>query len=388
MAYYLPWGTRLASSGTDPYTWFTALDKATIPFHAGAGTWGAQSTIKEPSAPTITSFGTASNPTQLRDALATGGVQVTLTANISASAYNVAITDSEIIIPPGIVLYSPTFGGTLNQVNRLRVRGETVGSFSGGQVDHFNLFGTGADIIVDGIALSGDEDIYAMNLGPAAGFNRGAVVNCRIASGGFGIGSTCGDLVVAGCSIITGLSWPWTTNDEAYAIRAYFETNGNVVIFGNELRSNPTREDSTHARFRAHPDSGIEYIWAAQNRFVERVENWIFWVDAAAGGGSGDAIATWVVNNEIISDGTGTSGSASTPKLTGGDQVRAYIQDNVFKSSDFASDTDISMTGSTSTTKSGNTYESLPGSDPAWGASIAGGFTPGAGDPTGIDWTP
>ena len=112
------------------------------------------------------------------------------------------------------------------------------------------------------------------------------------------------------------------------------------------------------------------------------------WVDAAAGGGTSTAANTYVTHNEIISTGTGTAGSATVPKLYGGDQVNAIITNNVFKSDDFASDSDIFMSGTSSTTKSGNTYQSLPGSDPAWGAALADSSTPGAGDPTGLDWTP
>lgn len=375
---------------TDPYSWFTDFNKNDFPPHTGAGAWGVQSVIDEPVAPTITSTGTASNTTQLEDALQTGGVRVTLTADISGFAGNFDITDSEIVVPTGTRLLSPIFGGGSGTVTRLLIRGDTLGTYGGGQIHNLWLFGTGTDFVVDGLSSSGAVDFSCMALGPAAGFDRVAITNCRLNSGGFGIGSTCGNIVVAGCSILTGndLAFP-SENDEAYGIRAYFESNGNVIVAHCDIRSNPNRATSSHARFRCHPDAGLEYVALLKNRFVERVEHWIGWVDAAAGGGSGDALAVFVDGNEVISSGTGTDVGADTPKLYGSDTAHAYIRNNVFKSDGFTSDSNIALSGSSSTTKSGNSYESLPGSDPAWSAAISGtSVAPGAGDPSGIDWTP
>lgn len=372
-------GSGGGGGGGASFTWYPALDKNSIPFHVGAGAWGIQSTIKEPVGPTTTSTGTAGNVTQLRDALGTPGTRVTMSDDIPAGSYNVTITDADLIVPPGALLGAPVFGGPSNPVTRLRVRGNTVGAYSGGQVDHFWLFGTGSDCIIDGIDLSGDEDIFAVNFGPSAGFNRGAIVNCRIASGGYAIGSTTRDLVVAGCSILTGLSWPWTTNDEGYGIRAYFETLGNVIVYDCDIRSNPARETGSHARFRCHPTPGLEYVWISHCLMVERVEHWLFWVDAAAGGGSGDALAIFFDDNECITTGTGTAVSASTPKLTGGDTGHAFVRNNIFRSNGFLSSADITVAGTSSTTKTPNTYTTVPGSDPAWKAT-----TPG--DPSSIPW--
>ena len=67
------------------------------------------------------------------------------------------------------------------------------------------------------------------------------------------------------------------------------------------------------------------------------------------------------------------------PAIEGNDMSYADIINNTFQSDTFLSDSNIVMSSTTSTTKTPNTYTSLPGSDPAWGA---------VGDPTGIDWTP
>lgn len=405
MAYYLPWGARLASAGADPFTWYTDLDKADIPFHAGSGEWGAQSTIDEPSAPTGTMTDvTAANATELATHIYTANRRITLTGNIATATFNSSnIVDVDIIVPSGILWTSPSIGGGGNTVTRLRIRGSTVGSHSGGQIHEFDLQGTGSDVILDGLDFSGSINKSAINLGPSGGFNRGAIVNCRVASAGICITSTCADLVIAGCSVLSGLDTSAETsptNEEAYGIRCNYETDGNVVVYACDIRSNPARVQSSHARFRCHPDPGIEHVWVANNRFVERVENWIFNVSAGGPGELGNAISAWFMNNEVISDGAGTTGGASVPKLfiatnpdppgTERDAEWSYCQGNTIKSTDIASDSDVNMAGIENGTsgRSGNTYTSLPGSDPAWGTSIAAGNAVGAGDPSGIDWSP
>lgn len=386
MAYYLPWGTSLASSGNF-YTWYPALNLDDAPF-----------TISEAAAPEgpFTDV-TATNATELATHIYTPGNRIHITANIGASTFaDDNIQDVDIVVHSG-VLWGATGGtvtlgsGSSATLTRVRIRGETVGEYSGGQIHAIEVFGAGSDVIIDGVGLTGPVTQGAVSFGSLSApyIQRAAITNCRINCGGYGIVNTAADLTITGCSIYTGndLAFP-PSDDEAYAVRNYFMADGNIVVYGCELRSNPGRATSSHSRFRCHPDTGIASIWAGHNRFVDRVENHLIWVDADAGGGSGFADNTYVDYNEFISDGTGSDGSAYVPKLYGGDQINAYIENNVFKSDDILSDSDIYMTGTSSTTKSGNTYQSLPGSDPAWGASIAGGSTPGAGDPTGLDWTP
>lgn len=395
MAYYLPWGARLASSGADPFTWYTALDKATIPFHAGSGVWGPQSTIDEPVAPTASTNVNAANNAELASHIYTPGRIITLTGDISADAWNDAnISDVVVIVPPGITWHEPSIGGgpSNRTVTRMVIRGSTAGTHSGGHITKFDLVGTGTDIVIDGLDVSSTYLYPAINLGPAAGFDRGAVVNCRVASGGIGVVGTCSNFVVAGCSILTGLDTAAETdinNEEAYGIRFYNEAIGNLIVYNCDIRSNPARVQSSHARVRCHPLTGLDYVWVDSTRLVERVENWLFMCNADAGGGNDDARAVWLTNLECISTGDGTTGGADVPKIlvhqspdgTGSlDTDYFYVQNCTFKSDAFTSDANIEGQGGVNGTAgiSGNTYTSLPGSDPSWG---------GAGDPSGISWS-
>jgi len=396
--------TYSPAPSSDPFAWYPALDKSTIPFHVGSGEWGPQSTIDEPVAPTITTNVTAANNAELASHIYTPGRRITLTGNITASAWNAAnISDIEVIVPPGITWHEPSLGGggSNRTVTRMVIRGSTLGTYSGGQITKLDVVGTGSDLVIDGVAITSTYLYPAVNFGPAAGFSRGAVTNCRVISGGIGVVGTCSDFVVAGCSILTGMDTAAQTDqdhEEAYGIRFYNEVLGNAIVYACDIRSNPSRVQSSHARVRCHPRTGLDYVWVSSNRLVERVENWMFMCDADAGGGNDDARAVWLTNLECISAGTGSTGGAGVPKMlvqqsplgTGSrDTDYFYVQSCTFKSNAFTSNSSITGQGGVNGSSgiSGNTYTTLPGSDPSWGTALVNGVIPGAGDPSSISWS-
>lgn len=360
--------------GANAYSWYPRLDKSIVPF-----------SVTEPAAPNgpFTNV-TAANATELATHLYTPGNVITLTGDIAATTFDADdIEDVTIIVPPGIFWDSPVLAPS-HAVNRLYIRGSIAGSYSGGHIHQLRIFaGTGGTgVVVDGLDITGISSQFCFIFGDNT-LDAGCLINCKIHAGGFAIVSTCGNVLFAGNSILTGsdLAFDPVNHDEAYGIRCYYQTNNNILLFENDIRSNPGRTEWSHARFRCHPDTGIGNVWINSNTFVERVENWIAWVDGASGGPDGaPAITTYFENNLVVSDSTGIAGSASVPKLTGSDQIDAYIRNNTFQSNDFVDDTSIFMAGTNSTTKSGNTYSAL-GSDPAWRST-----TPG--DPSTLDFTP
>jgi hypothetical protein len=369
-------GNLTVDPGTDPYTWFTSLDKNIIPFHAGSGVWGSQSQIVEAAAPTGTMVDvTAANAAELATHIYTANRRITLTGNITNGTFNAGnITDVDIIVPPGIVMNSTTFGrfDGSRTITRLRVRGNTVGSYSGGQVHRTYIFGPANDVIFDGVAMSGrGGNEYALVMGFSN--NRLAVTNVRAQCGGYFYIGTTSNATFTNCSILTGVDT--VSQLEAWGIRFSHEALGNLLVYGCDIRSSTNRTTQAYHRIRCHPDPGLNYVWVHGNTLVDRVENRIFWCDAAAGTGTGDALGVWFTGNNIVATRT----ASQVPDISGADTNYAYVQDNTFQSNTFLSDSNISLTGITngSAGRSGNVYQSLPGSDPAWGA---------AGDPTGINW--
>jgi hypothetical protein len=370
-------GTAPASG--DPYTWYSSFNKNDFPPHAAAGTFGSQSTVKEAAAPTGTMTDvTAANATELATHLYTPNRRITLTGSITSGGFNDGnIADVDIILNGQLVadnFFGAGDGSTT--INRLRFRGGAVGAFGTGQFHHNYFFGSSAagssDLIIEGCNASGPGgNAYAI----VTGFNweRVALHNIRAHCGGYFYIGTASDTTITKCSILTGVDT--VSQVEAWGIRFSHEALGNLIVYDCDIRSSTNRTNQAYHRIRAHPDPGLDYIWVDSNTLIDRVQTRIFWVDAAAGTGTGDAVATWFTNNTIVAATT----DSSTPAIEGGDQARAFITGNAFQSDTFLSDSNIALNGSTATTKSGNTYAGLPGSDPAWGA---------AGDPTGIDWTP
>ncbi len=385
--------TYTPAGGAEPYTWFTGFDKQDFPPHTSSGVWGAQSTVKEASAPTgaMTDV-TAANAAELATHIYTPNRRITVTGNISATAFNGGnITDVDIILNSGVTMRDCYIGAGdgSTTITRLRLRGPTVGSYSGGKLHQVYFLGpssgTSTDVILDGIALTGKAVGGFGCINVQGSWNRMAITNCRAISGGKFYTGDADNLTVTNCSILTGMDTAAESggDEEAWGIRFEQLSAGNFIVYGCDIRSNPLRSVSSHYRVRAHPGSGVEYYWVDSNQFVERVESRILWCDAAAGGGSGNFLSTWFTNNNLVASSTG---GILFPGIdvgtTGGtlDTAYAYLTGNTFQSNTYTSNSAVgSIAGSVNGTagKGSNTYTTLPGSDPAWGA---------AGDPSGITW--
>jgi hypothetical protein len=378
--------------GTDPYEWFASFDKNLFPPHSASGGWGVQRAIQVAAPPVTTDTGTAGTATQLQDACYTPGTAVTLTdviAGVSISGANV--TDVDVIIPEGTGIIStslatrPQLGRSASPfrtVRRMRFRGSTLGTFSGGQIHNLQVHGDVQDLIFDGIALSGPDGTSGSNAVHLAVANsispsRIAFHNVRAKCGGGFLLAVAGDITLANCSIMTadGTADPV----DGWGLRLSANCTGNQIIYGCDIRASTARgggANNTYHRIRTHPNAGLYHIWAYNTTFIDRVQARIFLVDAAFGGGTGTLDGAWFDNNLVIA--TYASG-ANGRELNITDALYARITNNTFQSDQFTSTTHLTLgapvTDGDKTT--GNVFESLPGSDPAWGA---------AGDPSAIDW--
>lgn len=372
--------------GTDPYVWYNALDKSTIPFHAGSGFWGAQSTVKEAAAPTGTMTNVnVANASQLAAVIYTPNQRITLTGDVTGGVFNNGnITDVDIIIPPGRLMKDCVFGSFSNDytISRLRFRGNTVGATgTGGQIHNLFIYSTVQDLIIEGVDMSATgsaSDALCIQKIGARVATRVALHNVRASTGGTFYTGDADDMTVCGCSILTGRST--VSPAEAWAFRFSYHTEKNVVFYANDIRSDTVRSSLAYHRVRWHPNDNLDYVWVNGNRFVERVEGRVLWVHSGAGNSNidgGDMASFWFDTNEVIA----TNGAS----VECYDCEHARIVNNTFKSNTITSSANINLTyggGSEASStidgvKTPNTYQSLPGSDPAWA---------GAGDPSSITW--
>lgn len=362
------------------YDWYPALDLDIIPFNVAAGDWGAQNTVKVATGPTTTSTGTAGTPTQLIDACNTPGTEVTLSDDIDGASVSTGnITDVVVVVPTDAKLLRPIFGratAPFRQITRLHIRGDVAGTFGGGQSHQMRFFGPIDDLVIGGFNASGPGgNNGAINIQKNSGgaCRRLAIHNMRGNCGGYFLLCNIDDPVIAGCSVLTAQDT--VTPVEAWGFRFSRDTLGNVIEFGNDVRASTARlglTNNVYHRSRRHPNPGALYSWAYGNTYVDRVESRIFLIDAAFGGGTGILNGAWFQQNLVIATG-------GIPDCQIKDAAYGRITDNTFQSDEFLSSANLNLGPLvTDGVKTPNTFEALPGSDPAWGA---------AGDPSSIDWT-
>jgi hypothetical protein len=362
-------------SGTDPNPLYSALDMNTIPFHVGAGAWGAQLVFQTASLPTITSDVNVATGAELSAALAVNGRRATLTANItSGSAQGFDITDNEIVVPNGFLLSGfviGTFSPATEVTTRLRIT-KASGDTIGGQVHELTMFGaTAQDIIIDGLQLSADTSGNAIPIYiDCPTTTRHAFLRNRIISAVATYGYGCEHLLICGNSAYHDANNTGDGGDWGFRI----SSPGASIFFQNDVRGN------SYAPLRYHPRNGsaLQYAWAKSNTFVSHDVAGGRVIDthdtAGTSGYPNNIDAVWFLDNTFYVDQPMTELTTRDDASAAADYVRktgstVYGSNGPFGSGG-ASDADVTT---------GNTFNVTNPGEPAWGA---------AGDPTGIDWTP
>lgn len=354
---------------SDPYDWDDTLCLENIPFHTGSGAWGDQVQITAPAAPVITSTATASTRSELASAVGTSGAQITITGDWDDSSSEVVITQSdiEIIVPEGRTIGSlvmGSFGGA--DVNRVRVRGSTLGEHSGGIVGKI-WSNTGSDIHIDGIDLNGADSIATDGQGiqTSDGDTRWAVTNTRIHAAGWCYLGSATHLVIAQTNCFHGAR---TRTQNGYA-EGWGVRNGGgpIVIWGSRIEG--TRYHNLRVQPQAATD-GQDYLWVGNTYLVNAYESANGWVWANLGNGE-TAEGTWFVDSFIFarySSGCTPPGNFSAPNVAYTD-----IATTEFYSSNPTPE-NIYSSNALHSTANGNTFSAYE-APPAWG---------GPGDPTAI----
>lgn len=314
------------------YAWYPALDLNQVEFHVGAGAWGPQIQIVAPQAPVITRDVTVYNWSELNAALNVPGSRITIGADIVDSALpnGVAppygffkggtVTDIDIIIPPGRMLGPIVFGGWNapgDTINRLRIRGTTVGQYSGGVLNGITFFGNPRDIIFDGIGMrnpgGNNNGSLALNLQFPTGFINNAniaVVNNVIRTAGSAVLGPARRIVFAGNNIVHA---EYKREDLGYAegwgIRIQSEA---AVFYRNQI------DGVRYHKIRVHPDSNFaqNYSWINSNVLIDRVEARGIWVVNLGTGLT--MTASFINNNSLYLYSTCLSVSFEFPHVSWG----------------------------------------------------------------------
>lgn len=264
--------SRSGSAGSsNPYA---IADADLPPWHFGAGNYGPQVAITPPTLPV-----TSGNPVlvatvaEFESAATVSGRIIQFTASVAEDAIlDFTADDLDIIVPSGIVV-----GGFEGDQNRIRIRGETPGSHSGGRCGQIRV--NGDDLCIDGLDINsssnaGSEAYQGFRLGG----NRHGIYNCRAVAPAYMYQGGVVGLIIKSCNFYSGA---WTRAqvmaasgdsgyDEGWNIRF---TGGPLTIIDSDLRT---------TRFhvvRCHTVTGTtkELLFLKRDRLVGIAEKKTVW---------------------------------------------------------------------------------------------------------------
>jgi hypothetical protein len=287
-----PGGCVVAQPGA--YPWYPALDTSALPFSA-SGPWGQAERLQAPAAPSIVREVVVTSAAQF-NAAATSGTRVVIGADISETI-DVRASDVEVVVPRGRSIAGINLAGyPFTPISRVRIRGSTPGTHSGGLVGKIWALARVDDLIVDGLDLNGRN---SSSSGPGQGIQSGneassrwAIVNNRGNFRGWAFLGTVRHIVFAGNNFKHAQSSRERNGYvEGWGIR---NAGGPIVLFRNRIEG--TRYHAIRAQ--PTPNGRSEYLFAAENTIVSLNEGRVAWIWANLGNGE-RADGMWFRGNRV-----------------------------------------------------------------------------------------
>jgi hypothetical protein len=384
---------RPTALAADTLTCISDAELAKIPWHSGSGDWGAQRAVECADLPTTTTTASCSTRAACNSAI-TSGVQLTITAGWAASSGGLSangVSDIDIIINSGVLIGHIQFGdlGTCSPAQaRIRVRGPTPGTFSGGTVGQLRFGNCVNHVTVDGIAVNGDSTYPTGGeafqcFRPTGATTHYTLIQVRaLCPAYFWLGDT-DHLVLNGVAAQSGAASDSAITTAGYSLStgswALRNEGGQVTIVNSDIRTPKYVPVRLHSGTVGGATDELGAI--IESRVVNLAESrapWLF-TDAQAGS-DGPGMGAVVIDSDIYAFGDGDCTFASGfgvlihTDYSNFDNVNWYEQGIVDFSQALLDSSQASATGTH--IDSDNVFTSFTGT-PSWLAASAG-------DPTGI----
>lgn len=371
----------------EPYEWYQALCLEDIPFHSSSGTFGPQDPVDAPAAPVTTGTSNVSSNAGFQSAIALGARRINITDNVASLSYNGNIQDIDIVVQLGVRVGSITLGCHPScTADRVRIRGETIGAYSGGSVGWVFLLGVWRDVIVDGFGISGDTPAHGPSFYPANDTDRLAVMNmCAYTSQSFAY-SGGDNSVWINNNVVNNYSTSADTGNR-WGVRGV-SAGGKFIVYHGRWENGGENNDEASFRVRVspRPSSAQLYFWLKNVTVIDSAEMRGVSVFRVEGNAPGEQLtAAWAI------DSTGYL-RALTTDVQAWSLQSWYLQtvDNYARATgntfygDLTSADHTSNEGSTEAADAdfltGNTYSAWQ-SPPAWSSPLYGTNTC---DPTSL----
>lgn len=385
-------------AGEDFYSLYPNFDKSLMPWHTGTAPWDGSDeyVFQEAALPVTTRQVSVDTWLEFQTEAAVAQSEITVTASISGLV-NVTADDIDIIINPGVVIDTMIIEGQA----RIRVRGPTPGSFSGGQLGQLrSQFSGNADWVIDGISMNGDGEVFGggqesnscFRVGEAgAVLQRMAVLNCRCIAGGYFWGGNVAHVLFAGTSAYHGAASAAETGySEGWGIRNH---GGPVAIYECDIRGTRYVNVRTHSE-----DSAGEYLYIGDTTLVATAEGRTAWFWPNLGNNTGLGSGAIIEDCDVYAYSVGGACTAVGPefstfqcKKSRGSRNNLFGAGTVVWTQAYLDSLEAGGAGPTEEGPTAdppgvhswgadelNTFDTYS-ADPAWGVNGRG-----AGDPTGI----
>lgn len=361
--------TTQAATGTT-YPYYSGLDLSNIPWHNSSGGWGAQYPLQAPTAPTTTRSVTVNSLSEFSTQANIAGTRITIATGWAGNTIaGFGADDIEVIIPPGVSIGAIQVGSFFpaGGRRRIRIRGSTDGS-RGGRMGQLRVIdASSSDIIVEGVDLNGDsgyggaETNQAVRIDSSA--NRVCFVNCRFISGGYGWLGGAQHVVIANCNMYAGAA----TRTQAGFVEGWGIRNsgGPIVIVDSRIQS------TRYAIIRAQAIGNAgELLYISNTKVVAVAEGRSMWMWNNLNNGPWFGQGAIVENTDFYSYTAGGCGFGF--ELLGNNVNYSRVRNCRFYSGGAATVDQSALTAAENSYTGdhdwtvGNTFFSLPGTEPAW----------------------
>jgi hypothetical protein len=277
MRTYLPIFRRRRTAGASDAYALSPADLANIPWHNGAGAWGAQVPLQIAERPVTTRSVTVHNLANLSTEANTPGTEVTLGTSVAENDIVFVDADNiDIVIPSGIIgpaVYLETGR------HHLRVRGSVEGTRSGGRVAFVYCELNNSDVLVDGLDLNGTYGNVTIGGEGIVNFRvnnclRFGAYRCRAISNAINTLGQAQHFVIKSTNMVHGA---WTRaqviaasggmvpNGEGWGIR---DSGGPITLIDSEIRG------TRYVNMRVHAVTGStqQLLYVARTKFVAYAE--------------------------------------------------------------------------------------------------------------------
>jgi hypothetical protein len=258
------------------YPWYPSLNLSAIPWHNASGAWGPRVAIEAPAAPVTTRSVNVTSASQFNSAAGVAGTRITVTSGWAQnSVVTINANNIDVIIPPGVTVGAIEIGAwpRTTPLSRIRIRGTTPGTHSGGLMGQYRDFAMASDIIIDGIDING-----ASGFGPGetnqafrASGTRLAVLNSRVIAGAYTWLGSAKHVVIANSNFYHGAASRDAVGIvEGWGIR---NTGGPITIVDSRIQG------TRYHNLRAQSVGGSgELLYVTRSTFVAQAEGRTAWL--------------------------------------------------------------------------------------------------------------